>query len=101
MTYGQYKADEFPLIRGEGAVARCDRSTEESHRVLILQQHGPKSVGRGVIFNDEREREVDEGEDTRRGNGVLQTTRTGAAKIPRSPPAGGFSRFEACSGVPA
>jgi hypothetical protein len=39
-------------------VAQRDRSAEESHGMLVLQQHLAKPVGRGVSLHNERQCEV-------------------------------------------
>ena len=44
VSNGVDKADELPLISGEGLVAWRDGSTEESDRVALLGEHGAEPV---------------------------------------------------------
>ena len=54
------EADQFPLVSRQGTVAQHDRSTEERHRMLFLQEDCAKAVGGGITLDDERQRKVRE-----------------------------------------
>jgi hypothetical protein len=60
--------DELPLIGGECAMTGCNGSAEERDRVVVLNQHGPEPLRRGVTLDGELLGEVRHGEDRGRGD---------------------------------
>jgi hypothetical protein len=52
------KADEFPLVSGEGAVSGGDGAAEEGDQVAVLDEHGTETMQRRVTFDDEEHGEV-------------------------------------------
>lgn len=45
------EANELPLISGEGAMAWCDRTTEERNRMCILDEHRVEPVRISVALD--------------------------------------------------
>jgi len=65
VVYYVDEADELPLVCGESAVVRCERSAEESNGMPLLDEDSSKAMGRCVALH-------------RKGLGEVQNARTGA-----------------------
>jgi hypothetical protein len=78
------KADELPLVSGEGAVSWGDGSAEEGDWVPILYQDGAEPVGRRITFDDEEHGEVWHGQNRGCGDrGLEGHERRGCFVVPR------------------
>ena len=53
MADGVDEADQPLFVGGKGTVTRRDGPAEVGDRVLLLDEHRPKAVGRGIAFDDE------------------------------------------------
>lgn len=52
VSHDMDEADELPLISGEGAMALCDRTTEEHNRMCILDEHRVEPVRISVTLDE-------------------------------------------------
>ena len=86
MADGLHEADELSLICSEGAVAWCNRATEERDRMCVLDEHRAEAVGRRVTLHHEGLGEIRQGQHRRGCHSRLEGAegRRGVV-VPREP----------------